>query len=121
MVSVPLGISSAFAILAHEIPQEAGDFAVLIHGGYSRRKALLLNALSASTTLLGAGVAYAGMQASKVMVPYVLCVSAASFLYIALADLIPVRRMNKNLAGLSAELGLILAGILTMSLIRGHS
>lgn len=109
------------AVIAHEIPQEAGDFAILLHAGYGRRKALVLNALSASTTLAGALVGYFGIQALRPMAPYILCVSAASFLYIALADLIPGRRGQKGIAALAIELVLIAVGVLTIAVLRGHS
>jgi zinc and cadmium transporter len=108
------------AVIAHEIPQEAGDFGILLHSGYGRRKALVLNALSASTTLVGALVGYVGIQALRSVAPYVLCVSAASFLYIALADLIPGRRGRKGLAALVVELVLIAAGVTTIAVLRVH-
>lgn len=108
------------AVIAHEIPQEAGDFGILLHAGYSRRRALVLNALSASTTLLGALVGYIGIQTLQSIAPYVLCVSAASFLYIALADLIPARRGRKRIGAVAVELVLIAAGVLTIAVLRVH-
>lgn len=120
LASVPMGIAVSMAVIAHEIPQEAGDFAILLHGGYSRRKAILLNLLSASTTLIGAWVGYAGLQAFGSAAPYILCVSAASFLYIALADLIPARRGGKGITALAVELILIAAGVATISLFQVH-
>jgi zinc and cadmium transporter len=119
--SVPVGIAASLAVIAHEIPQEAGDFGILLHSGYSRRRALVLNSLSASTTLAGAFAGYIGIQAFGLVVPYVLCVSAASFLYIALADLIPGRRGRKGLGALAMELILIAGGILTIAIMQGHS
>lgn len=120
LVSVPMGVAASLAVIAHEIPQEAGDFAILMHSGYSRRKALLLNSLSASTTLLGAWLGYVGLQAFGFAAPYILCVSAASFLYIALADLIPSRRKKKGIKDLIIELSLIAAGVATISLVQVH-
>jgi len=120
VASVPVGITASLAVIAHEIPQEAGDFAILLHAGYSRRKALFFNLLSASTTLAGALAGYLGIQALRPMAPYILCVSAASFLYIALADLIPGRRGRKGLVTLAIELTLITAGVVTITLLRGH-
>jgi len=120
LTSVPMGITASLAVIAHEIPQEAGDFGILLHSGYGRRKALLLNALSASATLAGALAAYLGIRALRSVAPYVLCVSAASFLYIALADLVPGRRSRKELAALAGELALIAAGVLTIALLRRH-
>jgi len=120
VASVPIGVTASLAVIAHEIPQEAGDFGILLHGGYSRRKAFVLNMLSASTTLVGALVGYAGIQTLRSVAPYVLCVSAASFLYIALADLIPGRRGRKGLVALVAELALIAAGVMTIAALRVH-
>jgi zinc and cadmium transporter len=121
LVSAPMGVAASLAVIAHEIPQEAGDFAILLHSGYSRRKALLLNSLSASTTLLGAWLGYAGLQAFGAASPFILCISAASFLYIALADLIPSRRGKKGIKDLTIELSLIAAGVATISLVQVHS
>jgi zinc and cadmium transporter len=120
IASVPVGITASLAVITHEIPQEAGDFGILLHAGYSRRRALVLNALSASTTLLGALVGYIGIQTLQSIAPYVLCVSAASFLYIALADLIPARRGRKRIGAVAVELVLIAAGVLTIAVLRVH-
>ena len=120
VASVPVGVTASLAVFAHEIPQEAGDFGILLHSGYSRRKALVLNALSASTTLAGALAAYLGIHALRSISPYVLCVSAASFLYIALADLIPGRRGRKEFVALVVELVLIAAGVMTIAMLRMH-
>jgi len=120
IASVPIGITASLAVIAHEIPQEAGDFAILLHSGYSRRRALALNMLSASTTLLGAWLGFIGIQAMRPLAPYVLCISAASFLYIALADLIPGRRSRKGILALVVELVLITAGVVTIAVLQVH-
>jgi len=121
VAAVPVGVTASLAVIAHEIPQEAGDFAILLHAGYSRRKALVLNLFSASTTVVGALVGYIGIHALQPMAPYILCVSAASFLYIALADLIPGRRGRKGLVALVVELVLIAAGVMTIAVLRVHT
>jgi len=113
LLSIPVGIMASMAVIAHEIPQEVGDFAILLHSGYSRGKALFYNALSSMAMLVGALVGYLGMNRLGSIVPYVLCVSAASFLYIALADVIPGRRKRKGL-GIMVELALVIAGIMTI-------
>jgi zinc and cadmium transporter len=87
-----LGITTAFAITMHEIPQELGDFVILLHAGYSRRKAFLANAASSLTSLLGGLIGYFFMADARRLLPYVLALAAASFIYIALADLIPMLR-----------------------------
>ena len=89
LTSVPLGISTALAVAAHEIPQEVGDFAILLHAGYSRRRALLLNVLSAAASGLGAIAACVSFDLVPRLLPYFLALAAASFLYVAMADLIP--------------------------------
>jgi len=121
LASAPVGVSASLAVIAHEIPQEAGDFGILLHAGYSRRKAWLLNALSASPTLVGALAGYAGLRALETAAPYVLCVSAASFVYVALADLIPGRRQARGSAALGWDLLLIATGVVTIALLHGHS
>lgn len=118
MSSVPIGVTASMAVIAHEIPQEAADFGILLHSGYNRRKAIILNMLSASATLAGALAGYIGIRTVQSLAPYVLCVSAASFLYIALADLIPGRRWRKNFGALGLELILIAAGIMTIAQFR---
>lgn len=96
LTDIKLGIVTAIAVAAHEVPQEVGDFAILLHSGLSRARALLLNLASSATTLVGAVFAYYGLSESDAVVPYVLAVAAASFIYVAVADLIPGlhRRMN---------------------------
>ena len=89
LISIPLGISTALAVAAHQIPQEVGDFAVLLNAGFSRRRALLLNALSASSAGGGAIIVYAAAETLPNTLPYLLAVAAGSFLYVAMADLIP--------------------------------
>jgi len=89
MTSVPLGINTAIAVAAHEIPQEVGDVAILLASGYSRGQALMLNIVSGGSGILGALVAFAAVQIVPSIRPYVLAMSAASLLYIAMSDLIP--------------------------------
>lgn len=83
-----LGVLTALAIVAHEIPQEIGDVAVLVHSGYSRGKAMLYNLLTNLPTLIGGVVAYFALETLHGALPYVLTLAAASFIYIAVADLI---------------------------------
>jgi zinc and cadmium transporter len=89
VTSVPLAVSTAVAVLAHEIPHEIGDFAILLHSGFSRQHALLLNAGSALTGVAGAVVAVVFLGALPHLEPYVLSFATASFLYVAMSDLIP--------------------------------
>lgn len=89
MESVPLGIITALAMIAHEIPQEVGDFVILLHSGYSRGKALAFNLLSSLATLVGGLLAYGAFSVAHGMVPVFLALAAASMIYVAVADLIP--------------------------------
>lgn len=89
VVSISLGIASSLAIIAHEIPQEVADFAVLLASGYSRQKAFLYNTISASTTIAGGIIAYLFIFQLQIIVPYIMAISASSFIYISLADLVP--------------------------------
>ena len=89
MTSVPLGVNTAIAVAAHEIPQEVGDVAILLAAGYSRRKALLLNVVSGASGLVGALLAYGMVAVIPGIRPFVLAFSSASLLYIAMSDLIP--------------------------------
>jgi zinc and cadmium transporter len=114
MTSVPLGISTAIAVAAHEIPQEVGDFAILLHAGYSRRRALLLNVLSAGASALGALVAFFAFDFVPVLRPYCLAMAAASFLYVAMADLIPGLHRGRTDASSLRQILLILAGVVTI-------
>jgi len=118
--SVPLGVATALAVIAHEIPQEVGDFAILLDGGYSRGRAYLYNALSSLSTLLGGIIAYFSLNAVQMAIPYILALSAASFLYIATADLIPSLHRQFGLGDSVRQFVLMLAGIATIVLFHFH-
>ena len=89
LTDVHLGIVTAVAIMAHEVPQEVGNFAVLLHSGVKRGKALLLNMLTSLTAVIGGVLGYFALEESLAALPYALAVAAASLLYVAVADLIP--------------------------------
>jgi zinc and cadmium transporter len=116
LTSVPLGINTAIAVAAHEIPQEVGDIAVLLAAGYSRRRALILNVVSGSSGLLGALVAYTGVSVLPNVRPFVLAFSSASLLYIAMSDLIPDLHRGQIERGSARQVLLIAAGIGTVVL-----
>ena len=109
-----LGIVTSLAIIAHEIPQEVGDFAILLHGGFSRGKALLFNALASLTTIVGAVAAYYFLKEVQAVVPYVLAVAAASFIYIAVADLIPGLHRRTEFSASVQQFVLIVAGVMVI-------
>ena len=89
LVSLPLGVTTALAVAAHEIPQEAGDFAILLAAGNSRSRALMLNLSSATGGLAGAAAMLMFGSRAPAVLPFVLAFAAGSFLYVAMADLIP--------------------------------
>jgi len=106
-----LGVVTAVAIAAHEIPQEIGDFAVLLHSGFSRRKALLFNILSSLTTIVGAVLAYYSLVNITQLLPFILALAASSFIYIAVADLIPGLHKRAELKHTIQQLVLISLGV----------
>jgi zinc and cadmium transporter len=122
--SVPLGVSTALAVATHEIPQELGDFAILLHNGYSRRKALVLNLVSGGSAVVGAVLAVMALDWLPQMSEYILSVAAAGFLYIAMADLIPDLHRGRIDAKTFRQLALAIAGIITViglnTLVGGH-
>jgi zinc and cadmium transporter len=111
ITSVPLGITTAIAVAAHEIPQEVSDFAILLHSGYSRRRALMLNVLTGLASAAGAAAAFISFEVVPMVLPYVLALSAASFLYVAMADLIPGLHRGRTDAGSMRQVLLSGAGI----------
>lgn len=111
VVSIPLGIATTIAVVLHEIPQEIGDFGVLIHGGLSVKKALLYNFLSALAALLGLLLVFTlGSLASSFSI-YLLPVAAGGFLYIAGSDLIPELKHETKIAASLGQLSAIILGI----------
>jgi len=114
MTSVPLGVNTAIAVAAHEIPQEVGDVAILLGAGYSRGGALMLNLVSGGAGIVGAIVAYAAVGAIPGIRPYILAFSSASLLYIAMSDLIPDLHRVQIDANAVRQVVLIALGILTI-------
>ncbi len=117
ITSVPLGVTTALAVAAHEVPQEVGDVAILLRAGYRRSRALMLNLVSAAGGVLGATTMLLASQWLPNVLPYVLAFAAGNFLYIAMADLIP--DLHRGHMGESSlrQLLLIGAGILTIVLL----
>jgi zinc and cadmium transporter len=114
LTSIPLGINTAIAVAAHEIPQEVGDVAILLASGYSRSRALLLNVISGASGIVGALLAFAAVQVVPSIRPYVLAVSSGSLLYIAMSDLIPDLHRGTVDASALRQVVLIGAGIATI-------
>jgi len=109
--STQLGVVTAAAIIAHEIPQEIGDFVILLHSGYSKTAALTLNLLSSLAMLVGALLAYFTLQAAQGWISTVLALAAASMIYVAVADLIPGLHRRPELRATAQQVVLIALGV----------
>ena len=124
LADVKLGIVTAAAIVAHEVPQEVGDFLVLLHSGYSRARALAMNAMSSLANVAGALLGYFALSVAEAWVPTVLALAAASMLYVADADLIPGlhRRSRPGESLLQvAFIGLGIASLWAVHAVLGHA
>jgi len=118
VVSPALGISTTLAVLLHEIPQELGDFGVLVHSGLTVRQAALLNVASAAVAVLGTATAViAGTVAHQRVAEVLVPVTAGGFVYIAAADLIPELQHDRTLRALAVQTSLLGAGIGVMALL----
>lgn len=121
LISVPIGIATALAVIAHEIPQELGDFAILLASGYNKAKAFTYNLLSSLATLPGVLLGWFWLDEMRQAIPFILALSAASFIYIAVADLVPTLHQRTGARATLLQLMLMLAGITTIALFRlGH-
>jgi zinc and cadmium transporter len=114
LTSIPLGVSTAVAVAAHEIPQEVGDFAILLSNGYSRTRALWLNVLSGASGVVGAILAFALVDYLPGVLPYCLALAASSFLYVAMSDLIPGLHRGRIDGWAFRQVLLIAAGVITV-------
>jgi zinc and cadmium transporter len=114
LVSVPVGIATTLAVILHEIPQEIGDFAVLLHAGYTKRRALWLNFLSAITAIIGTLFAFAIQGLSETLITWVLPIAAGGFIYIAAADLMPELHKTKSLKHSLLQFIALLLGVFLM-------
>lgn len=114
LTDVQLGIVTSIAVIAHEIPQEVGDFAILLNSGFSRARALAYNMLASLTTVVGGVAAYFSLSLAQQAVPYVLAIAASSFIYIAVADLIPGLHKRTELGATAQQIVLILLGVGTI-------
>ena len=106
-----LGTTTALAIVAHAIPQQVGDFAVLLHSGYTRRRAFAYNLATGAATLVGGLAGYAALASMQEVLPTVLALAAASLLYVAVADLIPSLHRHPSPGDTARQLALIGVGV----------
>jgi zinc and cadmium transporter len=111
-----LGVLTTVAVAAHEVPHRVGDFAILVHAGYSRRRALLLNLATGIASVFGALIAYFALRGALFLLPYALAFAAAGFLYIALAGLVPdLHRRSTNPQAALMQIGLVAAGVVMIA------
>ncbi len=118
LADIQLGVVTALAIIAHEIPQEVGDFMILLHSGYTKVQALLLNLVSSFATLLGGVLAYFALQSMQNVVPTLLSLAAASMIYVAVADLIPGLHKRTQLRDTIEQVVLIALGVSSIFLVN---
>ena len=118
MVSIPLGFATSIAIAAHEIPQEIGDFGVLVYGGFEKKKALILNFLVATTIIFGGLFGYFVNQMIEKASIYLIPFAAGGFIYIAATDLIPEIRKEIDIRRSIIILEIFILGIMIMWLIK---
>ncbi len=111
---IKLGVVTALAIIAHEIPQEVGDFLILLHSGYSKKQALIFNLVSSVATMVGGLIAYYALQYVQSWIPVILGLAASSLLYVAVADLIPGLHRRTELKATLAQILLISVGVSTI-------
>lgn len=119
LADTQLGVVTALAIIAHEIPQEVGDYIVLLNAGFSRGKALLYNALSGLAAVVGGVLGYFVVGPWEALFPYLLVAASSSFVYVAVADLLPQLQRRLPLRSTLAQIGWIGGGLMTVILIKG--
>ncbi|MFX1418292.1 MAG: ZIP family metal transporter [Promethearchaeota archaeon] len=112
-----LGIAAGITIIFHEIAQETGDFGILLHAGYSKKKAFVYNIISSSTTIPASIISYFLLDLIEFAIPFLLAVAAASFIYIALSDLTPDLHQHTDIKYIIRQLVVIIIGIVLMTLL----
>ncbi|MGF3522455.1 MAG: ZIP family metal transporter, partial [Candidatus Bathyarchaeia archaeon] len=118
LVSIPIGVSTTIAVIFHEIPQELGDFSVLVYGGFQKKRALMFNFLTALTAVIGAIIALVVGSSVEGFTPLLVPFAAGNFIYIAGSDLIPeLRRDNPELKKSALQLTSLILGIIPMLLL----
>ena len=118
LADVQLGMVTAAAVIAHEIPQEVGDYIVLLNAGFSRRKALLYNALSGLASVVGGVLGYFIVGPWEALFPFLLVAASSSFIYVAVADLLPQLQQRLPFKSTLAQIGWIGAGLALVLLVK---
>jgi len=121
LVDTSLGWAATLAVMAHEIPHEVGDFMILLNAGFTRRRAFAFNLLSGMSAVLGGVIGYFVLDTMQSLLPFALAIAAASFIYIALSDLLPEMMRRSSLAKSLPEEELVLTGIAIAALATGFS
>lgn len=121
LTDTKLGIVTSVAIMAHEIPQEVGDFAVLLNSGMSRGRALFWNLATTLTSMIGGTIAYFALGSALYVLPYAIAVAAACFIYVAVADLIPGLHRRVSPKESVAQVVLITAGLVVIAIAEAHA
>jgi zinc and cadmium transporter len=119
LTDIRLGIVTALAIAAHEVPHKLGDFVILLNAGFSRSRALMLDLLSSATVVVGGVLGWWFLGSSQMIVPYMLMVAAGSFIYIAMSDLIPYVQHQSRVRDVIPQVSLIAAGVLIVWSLHG--
>jgi zinc and cadmium transporter len=115
LADTQLGIVTAIAVVAHEIPQEAGDYIVLLNAGFSRARALMFNALSGLASVAGGVIGYYVVGPWEALFPYLLVVASSSFIYVAVADLLPQLQQRLSLLHTLRQVAWLAAGLLIVT------
>jgi zinc and cadmium transporter len=118
LLDVRAGVLTASAVFAHEVPHEIGDFMILLNAGFERRRAFVFMVISGMSAVLGGVTGYLLLDSYRMLVPYALLIAAASFVYIALSDLLPEIMRRKPLRESLPEVALVLFGVAVAGLIR---
>ncbi|MDP3744825.1 MAG: ZIP family metal transporter, partial [Methylotenera sp.] len=118
LVDVRLGMVTALAIISHEIPQEVGDFLILLHSGYTKKQAFIFNLVSSLATLIGGLIAYFALQYVMSWIPYILGLAASTMMYVAVADLIPGLHKRTELKATLSQVLLISLGVSSILVIH---
>lgn len=113
------GVLATLAVLAHEIPHEVGDFMILLNAGFTKRRAFVFQLLSGASAVAGGVIGYFVLDAAQSLLPFALVIAAASFMYIALSDLLPEMMRRQSLARSLPEVGLVLVGVAVAAVVTG--
>jgi len=120
LVSPALGVSTTVVIIAHALPQELGDFGILVHGGYGKARALALNFLTSTPALLGAALAYFGLAGRAHWIPYLMGFAAGTFIYVGSSDLIPEIHKEQNLKKTALAFVFFLLAVTLLLIVASH-